>query len=534
MQIDVKIGRGRTVTVKENLVDRAIRYFDPVRGKQRLQSRIQTAIAGSYVGASKSRRSLKAWSPGGKSADADLLPDLPELRERSRDLVRNNPLACGALNTKVTSVVGPGLTLRSQIDQDYLGMSDAEAEAWETAIERLFHVWSRSPDCDATRTQNFAGLQALAFRSALENGDVFALLPHIPLARWPFRLAIKLIEADRIANPDLKPESDTLAGGVELDSNGAPIAYHIATSHPGAWGMTPASFQRVAAFGPRSGRRQVLHLFNRLRPGQTRGVPDLAPVIEPLKQLGEYTDAELMAAVVAGMFTVFVKSENDPTLSLDDFAGETGAAKGGTDEDISLGNGAVAYLGANESIESANPNRPNTAFDPFVMSVLRQVGVALELPFEVLVKHFQASYSAARAALLEAWRFFKTRRAWLASALCDPIYSAFVDDVVTAGLIAAPGYFDDPLTRAAYLGAEWIGRPQGHVQPLQEAQAITERISTGISTLEKEATEYDGSDWDRLHRQRVKEHRLRVEAGLDEPAGATAATPDLATLRDNA
>jgi lambda family phage portal protein len=535
MKHNVRIGR-RTVTVTENLIDRAVRYFSPVRGQERFKARVQTAIAGAYVGGSQTRRSLKSWFTRGNSADADLLPDLPTLRERSRDLIRNNSLACGAINTKVTSIVGPGLMLRSEIDHDYLGLTDDQADEWESSVERLFRLWSRSQNCDATRTQNFNDLQSLAFRSTLENGDVFALLPVIKRPGWPVGLAVNLVEADRVSNPNYQQDTEALAGGVELDDNGAPIAYHVAKYHPGGLSRRFTEWQRVRAFGQRSDRRQVLHLFTRLRPGQTRGVPDLAPVIEPLKQLGEYTDAELMAAVVSGMFTVFVKSEGDPSLSLDEFAAETGGStstSGTPDDDLKLGHGAIAYLGNNDSIESANPNRPNTAFDPFVMSILQQVGVALELPVEVLIKHFQSSYSAARASLLEAWRFFKMRRAWLAAHFCDPVYAAFVDECVATGLIDAPGYFDDVLIRQAYLGAQWIGRPQGHIQPLQEAEALDQRIRTGVSTIEKEAIELDGSDFDRLHKQRAKEHRLRLAAGLEEDVNAVSPAPDLAALQDN-
>lgn len=67
---------------------------------------------------------------------------------------------------------------------------------------------------------------------------------------------------------------------------------------------------RVEAWGEKTGRRNVIHIMNRERIGQRRGVPFLAPVIEALKQLGRYTDAELVAAVVSGMFTVFIEKES--------------------------------------------------------------------------------------------------------------------------------------------------------------------------------------------------------------------------------
>ena len=80
-------------------------------------------------------------------------------------------------------------------------------------------------------------------------------------------------------------------------------------------------------------------------------------------------------------------------------------------------------------------NRPNTAFDGFVLAVLRQVAVGLELPFEVLIKHFTSSYSAARAALLDAWKFYKGRRAWLVWTFCQPVYEMVVSELVAAGYV---------------------------------------------------------------------------------------------------
>lgn len=106
-----------------------------------------------------------------------------------------------------------------------------------------------------------------------------------------------------------------------MDSLGAPVAYHVLRQHPGDRRRVGLEWDRVPAYGSRTQRRNALHLYAQLRPAQTRGVPYLAAVIEPLKQLERYTDAEIMAAVVAGMFTVFVKSEGDGLSPLDSAVG---------------------------------------------------------------------------------------------------------------------------------------------------------------------------------------------------------------------
>lgn len=513
MEVKVKVGR-QEYTVKENLVDRAVRYFNPVKGKVRLQSRIMTAVAGGYAGGSKSRRSLKEWTPLGNDADSDLLPDLPTLRGRSRDLVRNSPLACGAINTAVTSVIGPGLTVKPTIDSEYLGLTEEQADTWEKDAKRLWNLWANSQDCDLTRTQNFNELQSLAFRSTLENGDIFSLLPYKKRKGSPFGLKVQFIEADRVENEGFAADSTKLAGGVELDSTGAPVVYHILKTHPGNYEGN-RDWQKVRAFGERTGRRNVIHLFDRKRPGQNRGIPYLAPVIETLKQLERYSEAELMAAVVSGMFTVFIKTEGDGNL--DSFMpDDTGASE--SDEDYKLDNGAIVNLDPNDDISTANPGRPNSGFDPFVLAILRQVGVALEIPYEILVKHFTASYSAARAAMLEAWRFFLTRRVWMTNRFCQPVYEAFITEQVAEGRLIAPGFFADPLTRQAYLGTQWTGRPQGQIDPLKENNADVIAEEHQWKTASQITSEKTGNDWEQNVKQAGREENLRKEMGIKQEA----------------
>lgn len=509
------------------LADRIVSWWDPLRGMERLRARTMMAVAGGYVGASTGKRSLSKWRPRGNSADADILPDLPELRARAADLSRNSAIACGALNTVVTKTVGTGLALQSAVRRDILGWDEARASDWQRRTQTLFNAWAESTACDVTRAQNFYQLQGLAFRSALERGDAFVLRTHAPRPDSIYALALQLIEADRVANPGTQGDTPALAGGVEMDAQGAPLAYHILKQHPGALGISSRESMRVPAFGARSGLRNVLHLMDRRRIGQTRGVPYLAPVIEPLKQLDRYTEAEITAAVVSGLFAVFITSESGDVSPLE--SAVTGETPGGADGDRSgawdgtLTPGLAVGLAPNEKVEATNPGRPNTVFDPFVQAILRQIGVALELPFEVLIKHFTASYTAARAALLEAWQFIRGRRDMLATTFCQPVYEWWLAEAVARGIVDAPGYLDDPLLRWAYASAEWVGDGPGSVDPVKEVAAAKERIDLGISTRASESLLHDGVDWESKHEQLAREARRRREDGLD---GAPAAPPE--------
>ena len=212
------------------------------------------------------------------------------------------------------------------------------------------------------------------------------------------------------------------------------------------------------------------------------------------------------------MFTIFVKSETeDGLLPMGSEQGKP--AKSG---DYKMSPGAILDLQPNEAIEIADPKRPNQAFDGFVQSILRQIGVALEIPFEILIKHFTASYSAAQAALVEAWKTFSTRRKWIATQFCQPVYEMVISEAVAKGYLKAPGFFSNPFVRAAYLGTEWIGPPRGQIDQLKEIRAADYRVKMGVSTLEEETAQITGGNWEVKHAQRAREQKLRTEAGLIE------------------
>ena len=236
-------------------------------------------------------------------------------------------------------------------------------------------------------------------------------------------------------------------------------------------------------------------------------------MIEALKQLGRYTEAELVAAVISGMFTVFIeKDAPGDGAALGETIAEELQVDAADENSLEMGNGVVMDLNEGEHAKEVNPGRPNTAFDGFVTSICRQIGAALEIPYELLVKNFNASYSASRAALLEAWKMFKMYRSWLATDFCQPIFEEWLSEAVAKGRISAPGFFSDPMIKKAYCGAEWNGPAQGLLNPVQEVEAATKRVEQGFSTREREAVEITGTDFYRNARQlRQEEKALRGE-----------------------
>ncbi len=506
-------------TPPPGIIDRAIAAVSPEWALRRHKSRVAMAMTGGYVGASY-RESMAYWTPGVGDADASSIRDLSELRARSRDLVRNSPIAGGAIETQVSHVVGTGLSLQSRIDAKKLGMDDDAASEWQTNTEREFLLWCESEYADAYGQQNFYELQDLAFRSRLESGDAFVVLASVKRPEWPFTLALQVIEADRVSNPDNKGDTPELTQGIERDAAGAPVAAHISDRHPGAYGFTKDAKWTRVPFRGKTGRRNVLHLMRKIRPGQTRGIPELAPIIETLKQLTRYSTAEVDAAVNSATIAMFAKMDPDTFSDIFDDEAQKKYMESAGRWDGTLKSGAVINLLPGEEVTSPLQNRPNPNFDGFFSAVMGQIGVGLNIPKEVLMKHFQSSYSAARAALLDAWRTFRIRREWLAGKLCQPTYEEWLADAVSTGRISAPGFFADAAVRKAWSAAKWIGDGPGAIDPQKEAGAAKTRLEIGLTTLAEEIVAYDGGDWETKHRQQVRERDERVEGGLAQDMSA--------------
>lgn len=525
---------------KLNFFDKAINSIAPVHGMKRMAARktIQILNSGySEGGASHTKRSMKGFTGRSESPKKDIEGNLNTLRNRSRLLFMNAPIATSALLTKRTNVVGSGLKLKSRIDHEYLGISEDEAERWERNVEREFGLWAESVHCDALRMNNFYKQQQIIFLGKLMNGDGFCLMKQFKATSYmPYGLRLHIIEADRVSTPNtvigynssgelfegINPANQNrIYSGVEVDKNGMTVAYHICSQYPNAVDISgaPAEWHRVEAFGKRTGRPNILHIYDAERAEQRRGVPMLAPVIEALKQLTRYTEAELMAAVISGMFTVFIKTEGPTSeIPVGEAIPQTAQEVSQDPNDYELGNGAIVSLNPGEKIEIADPKRPNTAFDSYVNSLCKQIGSALEIPKELLLKEFSSSYSASRGALLEAWKMFRMQREWLAEEFCQPVYESFLFEGVARGRIEAPGFFEDPVKRKAWSGADWNGAAMGTLDPTKEVNAAIRRVENGFSTREEETMGLTGGDYTKNARQLERENRMlrgKEEGGND-------------------
>ena len=515
-----------------NIIDKAIAYISPEAGLKREIRRAQSRVIRQFTnsgysesGASRVKKSMKGWTANSKSPQEDIDNNLDLLRQRSRDLYMGAPLATSALKTNRTNVIGSGLRLKSQIDFEYLGMTREQANAWESNTEREFALWAESIWCDALHLNNFYELQQIALISWLLNGDGFCLIKQVEPTKWmPYGLRLHLIEADRVCDPHSQnaglvngyvkntKNGNRILNGVEIDDAGAVVAYWVCNRYPNSSIGEPPKWQRVEAFGELTGNPNILHLMEQERCEQYRGVPYLAPVIECLKQISRYTEAELMAAVVQAFFTAFIKTD---AKADGDLFNVTIPQDQQVDEDpiaYEIGAGTINVLRPGEDVVFGDPKRPSSGFDAFVTAMAKYTGAALEIPHELLTKSFMASYSASRAALLEAWKAFRMRRTWFANDFCQPAYELWLSEAIARGRIIAPGFFNDPAKKKAWCKADWNGPAPGQIDPTKEVEAAIKRVEQGFSTREKETIELTGGDWDKNIEQITRENELLRKA----------------------
>lgn len=491
------------------------------------------------AGASWQKKATKGFRAMSGSPKEDIDANNATLRQRARMLYMAAPIATSAIKTNRTNVIGVGLKLQSRIDREALGMDQEAADLWQAKTEREFALWAnRKAACDATGVNNFYAMQQLALASWLVSGDVFAVIKQYdPTPTMPYSLRIHLVEADRVATPTaagiMTPllattgkaaNGNTIYDGVEVNPNGMIEAYHIRSTYPLELGTASTKWTRVKAYGDRTGLPNILQVMDSERPDQYRGVSYLAQVIEPLLQLRRYTESELTAAIVESFFTAFVKTEAGASDNPFNEVGSSLPEVSRDPNEYEMGPGQINIMEPGEDVVFADPKRPASGFDSFLRAICEQVGAALEIPADLLLKSFNSSYSASRAALLEAWKAFKMRREWFVADFCAPVYEIWMAEAVARGRIDAPGFFTDPAIRAAYLGAEWIGPSQGQLDPAKEITAEILAVGEGFSTREQSTIRLNGGQWDANVDQLARENAKLAEANAPLQGSSSSGT----------
>lgn len=440
-----------------------------------------------------------------------------DISDRAEDLVANDPHAASTILGMAINVSGTGFSPQSTPQADALGLAPEALEGFQRQAEWAWQRWAAR--ADAAGRWPFWAIQYLATWSLLCRGEFFRIPVMIDDPGRPFSLALQGVDPLRVYTPVDKLQDDTIRDGVTLGPLGEPVAYWVESptkreSIFRAGYMGSADFRQLRA---RAGHRPgVLHGYVPREEEQVRGVSVLAPAMKFFKDLSDYLDFELVGAIVAASFPVAVETTNPYGVAAGLTQATTTAPLRYYQE---LAPGSVVYLNPNESIKPINAARPGDTFAPFVERLLRAVGAAAGIPYEVVARDFsKTNYSSARAALLEAWRVFQFYQRWLIDSLCQPCWEMVIEEAWLRGMITlpkgAPDFYD---ARDAYCRTRWTPPKRGHVDPVKEMRALIEGHAAGFINLDTIAAEM-GTDWETLMIQRRREEDARAKLGL-APAG---------------
>jgi len=447
-----------------NWLDRTVGFIAPGAGLRRARARAATEVLRrGYEGARLGRRT-EGWTTAGSGANTEITAALPRLRDRSRDLVRNNPYAAKGVDALVSNLVGTGIAARAR----------AADSALNEPADRLWSGFAAA--CDAEGRTDFYGLQALVARAMVESGECLVRLrPRRSGDGLAVPLQLQVLEADHL---DTLRSTEVAGGGfvhqgIEFDHLGRRVAYWLFPVHPGE----VATFRRGTLQSQRIAAETVCHVFERRRPGQERGVPWFAPSIIKMRDLDEYDDAELVRKKIEACFAAFVLDADDgETL------GETRTDEAGRRIE-SFEPGMIEYLPAGKDVRFAAP-AASGGYAEYMRIQLHAIAAGVGLTYELLTGDLsQVNYSSIRAGLIEFRRHMEALQ-WqvLIPALCAPVWRRFIEVAQATGALPA-GEF----------GVEWTAPRFEAVDPLKDAKADIMSVRAGFMTL-KEAIARNGYD----------------------------------------
>lgn len=395
------------------MIDSVINLISPKWALERSRYRkAKEIIERRYEGAAKGRRT-NSWIANGTDANKEVFSGLKLLRYRSRDLIRNNAYAVAAQSVVVTSVVGDGIS----------GKASGSGDKKLAVLNDTFKKWSESKDADADGNYNFYGLQAMIEGSRFESGEVIIRRIYPKSGEYKYvPLKIQVLESDFLdvdKNETLKSGAK-IKQGIQVSSKGIVEGYWLFDNHPGSGDTV------VSAFYPRA---DVIHYAHRKRPGQLRAVPDLTPVMIPLRDLDEYEDAQLLKQKISACFAAFIKKDmpdgSEPEEE-DDY-----------DDIAHVEPGSVDRLRAGEDMVFANPPSAGD-YDTVTKKALKKIATGLRITYEALTSDYSGSnFSQSRMAerVFNA-NIHNIRWNEFIPQVCNQVWDWFNEAAILEGLIS--------------------------------------------------------------------------------------------------
>jgi lambda family phage portal protein len=452
-----------------------------------------------YQGALISRLTSD-WLATQASADAEIRTSLRKLRDRSRELVRNNPYAKQAKRTAQINIIGTGVRFQSQIMQLRGNRRDDRSNR---LTEAKWRTWCQPMYCDVAGRSSFSMFEWQAAGAFPESGEAIFRLVRRSFGGSRIPLALQIIESDQL---DEEYNGDTLApgnewrNGVEVDEWGRPIRYAILTRHPGDyWFQNTAHRNTKHVFLPAS---DVIHLFLPDRPNQNRGVPWYHPVMADAHQLQGYEEAAVIRARAGASLMGFI-TNNEGELHPD--AVENGQRISEFEP------GTFKYLNPGEGVTVPNIDAPDQQFEMFVRSKIRRFAAGFGCSYETLSRDYSdTSYSSSRTSILEDRDHWRVIQAYLIENFHLRVYREWLQAAVLAGELP---FADYELRPERYEWPKWIARGWTWVDPLKEVKAYREAEQAGYLS-KSEIVAMGGNDFDDTIATTAREQELAASLNV--------------------
>lgn len=454
-----------------------------------------------YGGAMFSRLTNDWNASIGTSQDSETRSSLRVLRNRTRQLARDNDWIKNALRAIQNNVVGTGVGMQMQVKAKRVRKGKVLNQAVNEAIETAWEQWCKKENCHVAGILNFADIERLLISSCAENGEVLVrIVKGESFGTSPVPMALEVIEADQLMD-DRNGEADNgniIRMGVEKNQWGRPVAYWFYPYHPGDYlfkTVQLSKYKRVPA-------EEIIHLYKHERPGQTRGVPWFASALQRMHQVAGFEEAEVVAARASASIMGFIKT---PDGDLQD----DGVQDNQRVTDFSPGK--IEALGPGEEFQAFTPTRPGGTYDPFVRAQLRAVAAGVGVSYETLSKDYsQSNYSSSRLALLDDRDQWRSLQSWFIQNFHQRVFEEWLDMAVLSGVLDLPGYEINP---EMYRAVRWMPRGWSWVDPAKEVAAYKAAVRAGFMT-QAEVVAQTGCDIEEMMMQRKREVEMAEALGL--------------------
>lgn len=456
------------------IVDSIITFFDPQAGLKRAQARAALDAVRKYDAATKGRRGASWRSAEGSSANQDMLPYLKIMRDRSRDLVRNNSNATNAVRQIANRVVGTGI--RPAI----VGLKSGD----EAKVKQLWKDWAENTDCDFDERSTFYGLQKLVVRTVAESGSCLIVRRRV---RGKVPIQLQVLEPDyldRSKDTYRTSGEEYVLGGIKFSKEGKRQGYWLYTSLPSETGVVSSEFFK---------KEDVIHVFDVLRPGQIDGAPMGVSSFMKMRDLDDYEDAQLVKQKVAACLTVIVSDTSES------FAGGT-ASEVLPDR---LEPGGILNGGPGKDYTVVNP--PSTeGYTDYTRSIKHDIAAAYGVTYASMTGDLtQVNFSSGKMGENNQQMMIEDLQInVMVPQFCNKVWQWFISAVELRN--------DVPKG----VTCTWTTPRKQMIDPVKETKAISEALRNGIGSWSEVVREM-GYDPDELRAELLKDKAMWDSLGLN-------------------